>query len=79
MLKRLLFLIFLIPAMVCQAQNGNRQAAFEFNKRLGRGINFMANKINQNYQSPYDFKLIRKNKFTHVRIGSLMWEAKKYR
>lgn len=74
MIKRLLFLAFLITGMGCKGQTGNRQAAYEFNKRLGRGINFMASKINQDYQSPEDFKLIRKNKFTHVRIGSLIWK-----
>lgn len=66
----LLFLFFMLSV---SAQNETRQRAFALNRDLGRGINFMASKINRNYQSPYDFRLIRKNKFTHVRIGSLMW------
>ena len=45
-----------------------------FNNKPGCGINYMTSKIKRNNQAPYDFELIRKNKFTHVRPGSLLWK-----
>ncbi len=71
---KLFILLLLSGTLVCRAQTGFRDTAFDFNKRLGRGINFMASKINQGYHDPFDFELIAKNKFTHVRIGSRMWQ-----
>ena len=52
----------------------NREAAFEFNRKLGRGINYMAAKIDKNAHHPYDFELIKANHFTHVRLGSHLWK-----
>ena len=71
---RFLVIAMLMGSTLCGAQNASREAAREFNKKLGRGINFMASKINGNYHDPFDFNLIRENKFTHVRIGSRVWQ-----
>jgi hypothetical protein len=45
-----------------------------FNNKPGCGINYMTSKIKRNNQAQYDFELIRKNKFTHVWPGSLLWK-----
>ena len=73
-MHRIILFILLLATLSGSAQNVSREAAREFNKRLGRGINFMAVKINQGYHDPFDFNLIRENKFTHVRIGSRVWQ-----
>ena len=73
MLRTLVTILLLIP-FLCNAQNGERKEAYEFNKRLGRGINFMGSKINNGNHDPFDFALIKKNKFTHVRPGSRVWQ-----
>ena len=67
-------IVFLLLPLISFAQTGERKDAYEFNKRLGRGINFMGSKINGNHHDPFDFALIKKNKFTHVRIGSRVWQ-----
>ncbi len=71
---RLFIIALMFLSLAAEAQNVSRQAAREFNKKLGRGINFMASKINGGYHDPFDFNLIRENKFTHVRIGSRVWQ-----
>lgn len=67
-------LLFIMISWVSYAQTGNRTAAYEFNKKLGRGMNFMGSKINGGFHHPYDFELLRKNHFTHIRIGSRLWD-----
>ena len=74
MIYRILLFLFILSSLIGKAQKGPREAAYEFNKKLGRGINFMATKINQGHHDPYDFELIKKNKFTHIRIGSRVWQ-----
>ena len=34
----------------------------------------MASKINLNQHDPFDFQLIRENHFSHVRLGSRVWQ-----
>ena len=74
MKHKLFILLLLAGAFTSRAQNGYRDAAYDFNMKLGRGINFMASKINQGYHDPFDFQLIENNKFTHVRLGSRIWQ-----
>ena len=69
-----ILILFLVCILSGTAQEGPRKDAWEFNKRLGRGINFMAVKINNGYHDPLDFQLTRYNKFTHIRIGSRVWQ-----
>ena len=57
----LVIFVLMMSSMLCRAQDGPREAAYDFNKKLGRGINFMASKINQNHHDPFDFNLIRNN------------------
>lgn len=47
-----------------------RSAAYAMNKRLGRGNNFMASKIQFNHAYLSDFELLRESGFDHCRIGS---------
>ena len=70
----MLISLFILSSLFGNAQTDARESAYTFNKKLGRGINFMASKINHGYHDPFDFELINKNKFTHVRIGSRVWQ-----
>lgn len=69
-----LLLIAMLASDLTRAQSVDRQSSYDFNKRLGRGINYMAVKINKNVHDPYDFKLVRENHFTHIRLGSRLWQ-----
>ncbi len=71
---RFLSIFLLLFSISLMGQYGVRQSAYDFNKRLGRGINFMGSQINGGFHHPYDFELIRKNYFTHVRLGSRVWQ-----
>ena len=73
-LRLLVLVTLLAPMSIGLGQVINRDEAYNFNKNLGRGINFMAAKIERNQHDPYDFKLIRENNFMHVRIGSRLWQ-----
>lgn len=50
-------------------QEGERFSAYEFSRKMGRGANFMAAKIEGRFHSNHDFKLLAENHFTHCRIG----------
>lgn len=71
---RFLFIVLFLTTFSLMGQYGTRQSAYDFNERLGRGINFMGSQINGGFHHPYDFELIRKNYFTHVRLGSRLWQ-----
>jgi len=71
------FIIIFISVLISvtsYAQTNSRTAAYSFNKKLGRGVNYMGSKINAGYHAPFDFELIAKNHFTHVRLGSRLWD-----
>ncbi len=72
--KVLFFVTLLFQITIGTAQLTQREEAYTFNKNLGRGVNFMAAKINQNQHDPYDFELIQENNFMHVRLGSRLWQ-----
>lgn len=72
-------LLLSLLGLMCYKSRGQvdstfRVDAFRFNQKLGRGVNFMASKINLNHHHPLDFKLIRENHFMHVRLGSRLWQ-----
>jgi len=50
-------------------KEGERFSAFEFSRKMGRGANFMAAKIEGRFHSIHDFKLLADHHFTHCRIG----------
>lgn len=50
-------------------KEGERFSAYEFSRKMGRGANFMAAKIEGRFHSNHDFKLLAENHFTHCRIG----------
>ena len=74
MVSRVFILLMLFSSFSGFAQTGYREAAYLFNKKLGRGINYMGSKINNGYHHPLDFELVKRNKFTHIRIGSRVWQ-----
>jgi aryl-phospho-beta-D-glucosidase BglC (GH1 family) len=78
MKRRILLLIyvgvFLIQGSFAQSGDQNRQIAFEFNHKMGRGINLMAARISADQHHSYDFQLMRENHFNHCRIGGHLWD-----
>jgi len=68
-----LLLLFLCHQSPLRAQGiekeGERFTAYEFSRKMGRGANFMAAKIEGRFHSNHDFKLLADNHFTHCRIG----------
>ena len=54
--------------------NGERSAAYAMNKRLGKGNNFMASKIQFEHAYLSDFVLLRESGFDHCRIGSNLYK-----
>jgi hypothetical protein len=53
---------------------GVRSEAFAMNKRLGKGNNFMASKIQFGHAYLSDFVLLRESGFDHCRIGSNLYK-----
>ena len=53
---------------------GDRSAAYAMNKRLGKGNNFMASKIQFGHAYLSDFILLRESGFDHCRIGSNLYK-----
>lgn len=51
-----------------------RSAAYAMNKRLGKGNNFMASKIQFGHAYLSDFILLRESGFDHCRIGSNLYK-----
>jgi hypothetical protein len=53
---------------------GDRSEAYAMNKRLGKGNNFMASKIQFGHAYLSDFVLLRESGFDHCRIGSNLYK-----
>lgn len=63
-------LLFTIsPSFGQNANDNDRTEAFDFIRKLGRGANLMAAKIEGRFHANEDFQLLKKHHFNHCRIG----------
>ena len=70
MARPLLTLLLIFLFLSLHAQGPNRETAFLFLQKMGKGANLMAAKVDGFYFDTRDAEILVENHFTHIRLGA---------